>query len=87
MEEYTNYFQKNVDLWQRYSESYVEHFTAAFERNLEQAKTLQDQLYKVAGGVINSQFNLAMRGLDILDNQSSKLENSIDEFVTSEETQ
>lgn len=87
MDKYTNYFQQNVDLWQRFSDSYVENLTAAFEKNLEQTKTLQDQFYKVTAGVLDSQFKLAMRGLEILDNQTSKLENSIDEFVTSTEAQ
>ena len=87
MDKYTNYFQQNVDLWQRFSDSYVENLTAAFEKNLEQTKTLQDQFYKVTAGVLDSQFKLALRGLEILDNQTSKLENSIDEFVTSTEAQ
>lgn len=86
MTEMENYYQKNLELWQQFGESYTGKVIAAFEKNLEQSQVYQDQMHKALTQVFDSQFNLVMSGLKAMEDQTIRLTKTFDESLKKETT-
>ena len=68
-----NPFQKNMELWQQFSDSYTKNMFAMFERNLEQSKAFQEQVQSAVTQAVEAQFEMVMSSLKTMEEQIDQI--------------
>lgn len=81
MSSQSNPFQKNVELWQQFSESYMKNTFAMFEKNLEQSKALQEQVQTAVNQAVDAQFEMVLTSLKTVEEQIGALSTAVNEAV------
>lgn len=77
----SNPLQKNMELWQQFSESYTKNMFAMFERNLEQSRAFQDQVQAAVNQAVATQFEMVMTSLKAVEEQVQELTRTMSEAV------
>ena len=68
-----NPFQKNIELWQQFSDSYTKNMFAMFEKNLEHSKAFQDQVQAAVTQAVEAQFEMVMTNLKTMQEQIGEI--------------
>jgi len=68
-----NPFQKNMELWQQFSDSYTKNMFAMFEKNLEHSKAFQDQVQAAVSQAVEAQFEMVMTSLKSMQEQIGEI--------------
>ena len=74
-----NPFQKNMELWQQFSDSYTKNMFAMFEKNLEHSKAFQDQVQSAVTQAVETQFEMVMSSLKTMEEQISEISTNVSE--------
>lgn len=74
-----NPFQKNMELWQQFSDSYTKNMFAMFERNLEQSKAFQEQVQSAVTQAVEAQFEMVMSSLKTMEEQIDQISTNVSE--------
>lgn len=74
-----NPFQKNMELWQQFSDSYTKNMFAMFEKNLEHSKAFQDQVQSAVSQAVEAQFEMIMTSLKTMQEQIGEISNNLSE--------
>ena len=74
-----NPFQKNMELWQQFSDSYTKNMFAMFEQNLEQSKAFQDQVQAAVSQAVEAQFEMIMTSLKTMQEQIGEISTNLGE--------
>lgn len=72
-----NPFQKNMELWQQFSDSYTKNVFAMFEKNLEHSKAFQDQVQEAVTQAVEAQFEMVMTSLKTMQEQISEISENL----------
>lgn len=76
-----NPFQKNMELWQQFSDSYTKNMFAMFEKNLEHSKAFQDQVQEAVGQAVETQFEMIMTSLKTMQEQIGEISANLGEVA------
>jgi methyl-accepting chemotaxis protein len=74
-----NPFQKNMELWQQFSDSYTKNMFAMFEKNLEHSKAFQDQVQSAVSQAVEAQFEMIMTSLKTMQEQIGEISTNLSE--------
>jgi len=74
-----NPFQKNMELWQQFSDSYTKNMFAMFEKNLEHSKAFQDQVQAAVSQAVEAQFEMIMTSLKTMQEQIGEISANLGE--------
>ena len=74
-----NPFQKNMELWQQFSDSYTKNMFAMFEKNLEQSKAFQEQVQTAVTQAVEAQFEMVMTSLKTMEEQIGEISTNVSE--------
>jgi hypothetical protein len=74
-----NPFQKNMELWQQFSDSYTKNMFAMFEKNLEHSKAFQDQVQAAVTQAVEAQFEMVMTNLKTMQEQIGEISANLSE--------
>ncbi|HSG18923.1 MAG TPA: hypothetical protein VLE70_21695 [Anaerolineae bacterium] len=74
-----NPFQKNMELWQQFSESYTKNMFAMFEKNLEHSKAFQEQVQSAVTQAVEAQFEMVMSSLKVMEEQIGEISTTVSE--------
>jgi hypothetical protein len=74
-----NPFQKNMELWQQFSDSYTKNMFSMFEKNLEQSKAFQDQVQSAVSQAVEAQFEMIMTSLKTMQEQIGEISANLGE--------
>ena len=77
----SNPFQKNIELWQQFSESYTKNMFAIFEKNLAQSRAFQQQVQTSVNEAVDSQFEIILTNLKTLQEQVGELTKTVNEMA------
>jgi hypothetical protein len=76
-----NPFQKNMELWQQFSDSYTKNVFAMFEKNLEQSKAFQEQVQAAVNQAVETQFEMIMTSLKTMQEQIGEISANLGEVA------
>jgi len=85
MSENWNMFEKNMEMWEKWTASYMDTMSKAMERTMEQSASFKKQLDKAAVTAVNTQLDAAMAALKSLEKQVEALSGKIDELIEQED--
>jgi hypothetical protein len=76
-----NPFQKNMELWQQFSDSYTKNMFAMFEKNMEHSKAFQDQVQSAVNQAVEAQFEMIMTSLKTMQEQMGEMSANLNEVA------
>jgi creatinine amidohydrolase/Fe(II)-dependent formamide hydrolase-like protein len=85
MSEEKTLFDKNVELWERWTNSYMDTVSRAMDRAMEQSAAIQKQIEKTAAVALDAQLASAMAAIKALEKQVEMLSGRIDEILKKQE--
>ena len=85
MSENWNLFEKNMDMWEMWTSTYMDTMSKAMERTMEQSASFKKQMDKAAVTAVNTQLDAAMAALKSLEKQVEALSGKIDELIEQED--
>lgn len=85
MSEDKNLFEKNVELWERWTSSYVDTMARAMDKTMEQSAAFRGQIERAAALAVEAQLGATMTALKALEKQVEVLSGRIDELLKKQE--
>ena len=77
----SNPFQRNLELWQQFNESYSKNMFAIFEKNLESSRAFQEQVQSAVNQAVDAQFEMVLNGLKTMEEQVEELSKAVSEMA------
>lgn len=81
MSEDKTMFDKNVEMWERWTTSYMDTMARAMDRTMEQSAAFQKQVEKAAAVAVDAQLEAALTAIKALEKQMETLSGRIEELL------
>jgi hypothetical protein len=81
MSEDKSFFEKNMQMWERWTSSYMDTMASAMEKTMEQSAALQKQVDKAVATAVGVQMDAALAAIRSLEKQVETLSVKIDELL------
>jgi predicted nucleic acid-binding Zn-ribbon protein len=81
MSEEKSFFEKNMEMWERWTGTYMDTMTKAMDRTMEQSAALRKQVDKAVATAVSTQFETALSAIKALEKQVETLSAKIDELL------
>jgi TolA-binding protein len=85
MSEDKSFFEKNMEMWERWTSSYMDTMATAMEKTMEQSSALRKQVDKAVATAVNVQMDTTLAAIRSLENQIETLAGKIDELLQQED--
>jgi hypothetical protein len=85
MSENWNILEKNMELWEKWTSTYMDTMSKAMERTMEQSASFQKQMDKAAATAVNTQLDAALAAIRSLEGQIEALSGKVDELLQQED--
>jgi TolA-binding protein len=85
MSEDKSFFEKNMEMWERWTNSYMDTMATAMEKTMEQSTALRKQVDKAVATAVNVQMDATLAAIRSLENQIEVLAGKIDELLQQED--
>jgi hypothetical protein len=85
MSEEKSFFDRNMEMWERWTSSYMDTMSRAMERTMEQSTSLRKQVDKAVAMAVGTQFDVALAAIKALETQVETLSTKIDELMQQDE--
>jgi hypothetical protein len=85
MSEDKSFFEKNMEMWERWTSSYMDTMASAMEKTMEQSSALQKQVDKAVGTAVGAQMDATLTAIRSLEKQVEILSAKIDEMLQDED--
>jgi ABC-type phosphate transport system auxiliary subunit len=85
MSEEKSFFEKNMQMWERWTSSYMDTMAAAMEKTMEQSTALRKQVDKVVATAVGTQMDATLAAIRALEKQVETLAGKIDEMLQKED--
>jgi hypothetical protein len=85
MSEDKSFFEKNMEMWERWTSSYMDTMATAMEKTMEQSTALKTQVDKAVATAVGTQMDAALAALRSLEKQVETLSVKIDELLQQED--
>ena len=84
MSEEKSFFEANMDMWERWTSSYMDTMASAMEKTMEQSESLRKQVDKSVATAVGAQMDAALAAIRSLEKQTEILAGKIDEMLQRE---
>lgn len=81
MSEEKSFFEKNMEMWERWTGSYMDTMAAAMEKTMEQSAALRKQVDKAVATAVGAQMDATLAAIRSLEQQVEVLSSKIDEML------
>lgn len=81
MSEEKNFFEKNMEMWERWTGTYMDTMSKAMEKTMEQSAGLKKQVDKAVATTVGTQLDAALAAIKSLERQVEALAGKIDELA------
>jgi L-2-hydroxyglutarate oxidase LhgO len=85
MSEEKTFFDKNMEMWEKWTGTYMDTMSRAMEKTMEQSAALRKQVDKAVATAVGTQLEATLAGLKALERQVEILSSKIDEMLQREE--
>jgi hypothetical protein len=81
MSEDKSLFEKNIELWERWTSSYMDTMAKAMDKTMEQSVVFQKQVEKAAAVAVDAQLGAMVAAIKALEKQMEMLSGRIEELL------
>ena len=81
MSEEKNFFEKNMEMWEKWTSSYVDTMSKMMERTMEQSAVLKKQVDEAVATTVGTQMDATLTAIRSLEKQVEALSTKIDDFM------
>jgi len=81
MSEDKSMMEKNMEMWERWTSSYMDTMARAMDKTMEQSAAFQKQVQKAAAMAVDAQLDAALAAIKALEKQVEMLSGRIDELL------
>ncbi len=85
MSEEKSFFEKNMDMWERWTSSYMDTMATAMEKTMEQSAALRKQVDKAVATAVGTQMDATLTAIRGLEKQVETLAGKIDELLAEDD--
>ncbi len=85
MSEDKSFFEKNMEMWERWTNSYMDTMASAMEKTMEQSTALRKQVDKTVATAVGTQMDAMLIAIRSLEKQIETLSGKIDEMIQQED--
>jgi len=81
MSEDKSLFEKNIEMWERWTNSYMDTMARAMDKTMEQSTAFRQQVEKAAAVAVDAQLDATLAAIKALEKQVELLSSRIDELL------
>jgi hypothetical protein len=85
MSDEQSFFEKNMQMWEKWTSTYMDTMSKAMERTMEQSDAFRKQVDKAVATTVGAQFDATLAALKALEKQVEMLAGKIDELMEQED--
>jgi ABC-type phosphate transport system auxiliary subunit len=85
MSEDKSFFEKNMEMWERWTNSYMDTMATAMEKTMEQSTALRKQVDKAVATAVSVQMDTTLAAIRSMEKQIEVLAGKIDELLQQED--
>ena len=85
MSESWSMFEKNIEMWEKWTSTYMDTMSKAMERTMEQSASFKKQMDKAVATAVNTQVEATLAAIKSLEKQVVDLSGKIDELIEKED--
>ena len=74
-------FEKNIEMWERWTSSYMDTMARAMDKTMEQSVAFQKQVEKAAAVAVDAQLGAMLAAIKSLEKQMEMLSGRIEELL------
>ncbi len=78
-----DYFKKNVEMWEKFTDTYMDTMFRMVEKTMDQSQVFKEQMDKVANEAVSNQLDVTMAALEAIQKQMDTLSEKLDELMES----
>ena len=82
-----DYFQKNIDMWEKFTTSYMDTMFRMVEKSMNQSQVFKDQMDRVVNEAVSQQLETTMATLMAMQKQMEILSEKMDELLNKVEAE
>jgi mevalonate kinase len=82
-----DYFQKNVEMWEKFTSSYMDTMFRMVEKSMDQSQVFKEQMDRVVNEAVSNQLNATMTTLNAMQKQMEILTEKMDELLQKAEAE
>ncbi len=76
-----DFFKKNMEMWEKFTSSYMDSMFKTVDKTLEQSKAIREQVDKAVSTAVHTQMDATMSTLETMQRQLEALSVKIDELL------
>jgi hypothetical protein len=80
-----NFFEQNMEMWEKWTSTYMDTMSKAMDRTMEQSAALKKQVDKAVATAVGTQLDAALAAIKSLERQVEALSGKIDELMEQED--
>lgn len=81
MSESWNFFEKNMEMWEKWTSTYMDTMSMAMEKTMEQSAAFKQQVDKAVAATVGAQLDATLAGIKSLEKQVEALSAKLDELL------
>jgi hypothetical protein len=85
MSESWSFFEKNMEMWEKWTNTYMDTMSKTMEKTMEQSGEFKKQVDKAVATAVNTQLDATLVAIKSLEQQVEALSGKIDELLEQEE--
>lgn len=75
------FFEKNIEMWEKWTSTYVDTMSKAMEKTMEQSAAFQKQVDKAVSAAIGAQLEATKNAISALERQVEMLSSKMSELL------
>jgi hypothetical protein len=84
MSEAKSFFETNMQMWEKWTSTYMDTMSRAMEKTMEQSVAFKEQMDKAVATAVNAQMDATLAAIQSLERQVETMSGKIDELLEKE---
>lgn len=84
MSEAKSFFETNMQMWEKWTSTYMDTMAKAMEKTMEQSASFKEQMDKAVATAVNAQLDATLAAIKSLEQQVEAMSSKIDELLEQE---
>ena len=84
MSEAKSFFETNMQMWEKWTSTYMDTMSKAMEKTMEQSVAFKEQMDKAVTTAVNAQMDATLAAIKSLEQQVELMSGKIDELLEKE---
>ncbi len=76
-----DFFKKNVEMWEKFTTSYMDTMFKTVERTMDQSQAVKDKVDKAARDAVSTEMDATLTALQAIQRQVETLTEKVDELM------